>query len=260
MKIWTLMENTACDPRFRSEHGLSLYIETETHRILFDAGQTGAFADNAQILGIDLAAVDLAVLSHGHYDHGGGFRYFLERNHRAPVYVSRFAFGGHYNAAGKYIGLDPALKETGRLIPVTGNLTLGEGITLRSWEDRNCRVPPESQGLQRMEAGSLVPEDFRHEQYLLVEEKGKRVLLSGCSHRGIANILRWIPCDTLIGGFHLMKQEPEGEMVRNTARLLEQGHTRYYTGHCTGVAQYAAMKKILGDRLEYLSAGSFLEI
>ena len=70
MKISMLMENTPFSGGFLSEHGLSIHIETEQHRILFDMGQSDGFIANAEKMGIDLAAVDVAVLSHGHYDHG----------------------------------------------------------------------------------------------------------------------------------------------------------------------------------------------
>ena len=72
IQITALVENTSADPRLGAEHGLSLYIETGAHHILFDMGQTALYAANARALGVDLAGVDLAVLSHGHYDHGGG--------------------------------------------------------------------------------------------------------------------------------------------------------------------------------------------
>ena len=71
MKLVTLMENTTCREDLCCEHGLSLYLETGDHKILFDAGQSGAFAENAEKLGVNLQNVDFAVLSHGHYDHGG---------------------------------------------------------------------------------------------------------------------------------------------------------------------------------------------
>ena len=105
MKIISLLENTTRREDMLTEHGLSLYIETDTHKILFDMGQTDAFYENAKTLGVDISAVDFAVVSHGHYDHGGGLAKFLEVNSHAPVYIMRDAFLPHYNAKGKYIGL-----------------------------------------------------------------------------------------------------------------------------------------------------------
>lgn len=129
MKITSLTENT-CKTGLPSEHGLSLYIETEEHTILFDMGQTDLFARNAEQLGADLEKVDIAVLSHGHYDHGGGLKKFLELNHTAPVYLSRYAFEPHYNGTEKYIGLDPSLAENRRLIFTDKVTETGEGIRL----------------------------------------------------------------------------------------------------------------------------------
>ena len=72
MKIVTLLENTARRPGLAAARGLSLYVETDRRKVLFDMGPDASFLDNARALGIDLAAVDDAVLSHGHSDHGGG--------------------------------------------------------------------------------------------------------------------------------------------------------------------------------------------
>lgn len=77
MKVTVLVENTAPqDSGLTPEHGLSLYIQYREHNILLDAGCSQAFAHNAQALGVDLKQVDLAVLSHGHFDHADGLRYF----------------------------------------------------------------------------------------------------------------------------------------------------------------------------------------
>ena len=255
MKIWTLVENTASRDDMTAEHGLSLYIEAKGKRILFDAGQSGAFWDNAGKLGVDLNQVDFAVLSHGHYDHGGGLPRFLEENTQAPVYVSRYVFGGYYNAAGRYIGLSPELADNSRVIRVEENLELAEGITLVSCRERESLVPVDSAGLGKKAGDSIVPDDFLHEQYLIIEEQGLRVVISGCSHRGVLNIAQWLPCDVLIGGFHFMKMDPEGSRVRDAAGRLLGYNTRYYTCHCTGAEQYAVMKRIMGDRLNYLAAG-----
>ena len=80
MKIITLMENTQGEEGCAFEHGLSLYIETEKHKILADTGATGAFAENAEKLGVNLSSVYMVVLSHGHYDHSGGILTFTEKN------------------------------------------------------------------------------------------------------------------------------------------------------------------------------------
>ena len=137
MKIWTLLENTRQAEAFTAEHGLSLYIETARRRILLDTGQTGAFAANAAALGVDLAAVDTAVLSHGHYDHGGGLERFLALNRTAPLYLSRHAFEAHYHGPEKYIGLDPALqRHAGRFVYVAdAAVSLGDSENLGARAD-----------------------------------------------------------------------------------------------------------------------------
>ena len=83
MKIVMLMENTVCARSFACEHGLSMYIETGSRKILFDMGASDQFAANAQKAGVDLTQVDTAILSHGHNDHGGGLQTFLALNKKA---------------------------------------------------------------------------------------------------------------------------------------------------------------------------------
>ena len=259
MIIKTLIENTTCRGDLAAEHGLSLYIETGAHNILFDMGQSGAFADNAAKMGVDLSAVDLAVLSHGHYDHGGGIETFLSLNGHAPVYVSEYAFGEHYNGTEKYIGLADSLKDSPRLIPVGAERRIGEGLTLFSCHARKLVAPIRPFGLNRRVDGRFMPETFLHEQYLLIEEDGKRVLVSGCSHKGILNIAAWFSPDVLVGGFHLMK-ETSDDALADTADALLAYPAQYYTGHCTGEMQFAALKALMGDRLGALTTGSVITI
>ena len=255
MKVVTLMENTACRDDLCAEHGLSLYLETENHKILFDAGQSASFADNAAKLDVDLKAVDFAVLSHGHYDHSGGLGRFLEINETAPVYVSSHAFEPHYNAAGKYLGVDPSLQSTPRIRFAAEETALAEGITLH----RLDAMPSDTAGLLMEENGERKPDDFRHEQYLLIEEKGKKILISGCSHKGILQIVDAFRPDILIGGFHFMKIG-DGSVLKAAAEKLLGYETVYYTGHCTGQKQYDHLKTIMGDRLHYIAAGTILEL
>ena len=255
MKIVTLMENTSCREDLCFEHGLSLYLETGSHKILFDAGQSAAFADNAQTLGVDLGNVDFAVLSHGHYDHSGGLGKFLEANENAPVYVSRWAFEPHWESDGRYVGVDLSLQENGRIRYVAEKTVLAEGITLFRLET----APMDTAGLLVEENGVRIPDDFRHEQYLLLEEAGKRILISGCSHKGILNIMEAFRPDILIGGFHFMKITEEEKLDAAAKKLLAYD-TVYYTGHCTGRKQYDYLKTIMGEKLHYISTGTVLEL
>ncbi len=258
MKLSVLIENTSSKQEILCEHGLSLYIETEKHNILFDTGQSDAFAENALRMGIDLSKTDMAILSHGHYDHGGGLKRFLEINRTAPVYVSRHAFMPHYNGTEKYIGLDNGLKGNPRIHFVEDVLELTPELSLYSCNGAVCHVPMDSAGLNMVAEGQLQPEDFRHEQYLLIRESSRKILISGCSHKGILNIMKWFEPDVLIGGFHFMKLDPEGagrETLQQAGKILLQYPAKYYTGHCTGVKQYCFLKKMMGERLEYLSGG-----
>lgn len=258
MKILSLVENTSARADVGAEHGLSLYMEANGHRILFDMGQSDLFARNARTLGVDLSRVDLAVLSHGHYDHGGGLECFLGLNKKAPVYVHREAFGGYYHGRERYIGIDPALRESQRLQLGAGERVIGRGLTLF---DCNGLPRPNSLGafgLCECVGGEYRPDRFLHEQYLLIEEAGRRVLISGCSHKGIADIVRWFAPDVLVGGFHLSKLE-DMSVLEEVAQKLNRYPTHYVTCHCTGAAQFDFLKSRMKN-LSYLSAGACLEL
>lgn len=258
MKITALTENTAINDTLEAEHGLSLYIETDSIKILFDMGQTNLFERNAERLGVDLSLVDIAVLSHGHYDHGGGLGRFLEINKNAPVYISRHAFGDYYNGCEKYIGLDKALRESGRLVFTEDEQRIKEGFTLYSCNGKNKVYDFGSFGLNSYENGVFIPDPFIHEQYLLIEENGKRVLISGCSHKGILNIAEWFKPDVLVGGFHFSKLALD-KKLKSHAEYLTRFDTDFYTCHCTGCVQYEFMKKYM-SRLKYVSAGTVIKI
>ncbi len=255
MKLVTLIENTTLRPDLKAEHGLSLYLEACGHNILFDAGQSGAFADNAQILGTDLSQVDTAILSHGHYDHGGGFLRFLELNRRACIYASPHAGEPHFNARGQDIGLPVLLTRNPRFVTSQAPFFLSEGLFFHTLHT----APTDTSGQKMLKKGELCPEDFRHEQYLLVEEGGKKILISGCSHKGIVQIAQFFRPDILIGGFHFMNITDESTLSAQAHALL-QLPTTYYTGHCTGLAQYQFLKEIMKNRLHSLQTGTILTL
>ena len=96
MKWTVLPDNRSNDSRLFTEHGLSILLETEQHRILLDTGANDVFIKNAEQLGLDLSTVDYVFISHGHSDHAGGLRYFLEQNTKAKVIVSPDAISGKF--------------------------------------------------------------------------------------------------------------------------------------------------------------------
>ena len=111
MRIVNLIENTEGHPGCRCEHGLSFYIETERHKVLMDTGASDGFLANADLLGIDLGEVDAVILSHGHYDHGGGIPAFAKKYPGTRIYMQQSAGGSFYHLkpeGEKYIGLEPA--------------------------------------------------------------------------------------------------------------------------------------------------------
>ncbi|MBR5322642.1 MAG: MBL fold metallo-hydrolase [Clostridia bacterium] len=253
MRITSLIENTTENEKLTAEHGLSLYIETEQHKILFDMGQSEKFADNAEKLGIDLTEVDIAILSHGHYDHGGGIRRFLEINKKSPIYINQYAFEEHYNSEKKYIGLDTSLIGSDRFIFTEDFRKIDCCLTLCTCNNNNRPFNVGDFGMLVKSEDIFSPEDFKHEQYLLIEEGGNNVLISGCSHKGIMNITDWFKPDILVGGFHFSKF-PLNEKLEEYAKILASFATTYYTCHCTGTEQYNFMKNYLPN-LYYLSTG-----
>ncbi len=257
MRITVLVENTAVGEELGAEHGLSLFIETDRYNILFDMGQSDLFEKNAKLLEIDLSKVDFAVLSHGHYDHGGGLEHFLRINERAPIYLSPHAFEEHYHGKKRYIGLDPSLKKEKRLNFVENTTEILPQITLFPRLEKQ-EIPILSGGLTRKEEDVFLEEDFRHEQYMMIEEKGKRVLFSGCSHRGVLNICKEFCPDILIGGFHFSKLGLD-ERLEQMTEELSQLPIRYYTCHCTGKKQYEFMKQRM-YHLSYLAVGDILKV
>lgn len=259
MKITVLSENYVCKKGLNSEHGLSLFVEIDDKKILFDMGQGDVFLKNANSLNVDLAQVDVAVLSHGHYDHGGGVKCFLENNSKALVYVNENAFGKFYSKNG-YIGLDNALKRNQRVRLISEPTEIFPFAKIIPAKDVPLVKDNYSYGLEKELSQKRVPDDFLHEQYLLLEDNGKKYLFSGCSHRGVLNIMNFFKPDVFVGGFHLVSLEEGSGELNVVSKELNEYPSTFYTCHCTGVNQYAFLKSALGEKLDYLWCGKTVVI
>lgn len=269
MRIKVLAENTSKDDMLGSEHGLSLYIETKKHKLLFDTGASDLFARNAVRMKIDLSKVDLAVLSHGHYDHGGGLEPFLSIHASAPVYVRQKAFEKHYSkrpdGTFKYNGLDETLLTSSRFVFTKDQHLIDEELTLFSAVKGNLLTPSGNKNLFMGDKSAPVLDDFSHEQNLVIRECGKTLLIAGCAHRGIVNILEHFHAlygsfpDDVIGGFHLYNivtnQSEPPSVLSQIAQYLLGTNAVFHTCHCTGLESYRYLKTLMGEKIAYLSTG-----
>lgn len=280
MVVTVLVENTMADQRCQAEHGLSLYIEEKGKKYLLDAGQSCAFTENAEKLGVDLGEVEFAVLSHGHYDHAGGFGVFLEKCPEKKIFAMEKAKEAYYSTSGgtlHEIGIPekvyPVYKE--KFCFVNGAEQIAEGIYVIPHTAEALEKVGERSGLFRKCGDEIVPDDFAHELSLVFDTEKGLVVFNSCSHGGLSNILRevqeYLPDKEIyafFGGLH-MKGTKNGEEictfseeeVRALAKEVKaQGLQRLYTGHCTGGPGYALLEKYLPEMLGKLSTGAVIEI
>lgn len=276
MKVITLYENTCCRDDVICGHGLSQYIETAHHKILLDMGRNEDFIANAKTLGVDLAAVDIAVLSHGHNDHSGGLRAFFAVNDHAPVYVHVNAFGDYcaVEADGtvKELRVEESLRTefAHRFRPVSGVTEIDGEVLLFDTVPADFPCVNTGGRLKERTADGFIPDAFAHEHNLIVRENGKAVVFGGCAHRGVVNIRAGAAAvlgrepDAVVSGFHLFNltagNEAGDALIRAIGTELTGGETVYYTGHCTGDHAYGILEEILGERLRKLATGGVLEL
>lgn len=275
MKVVTLFENRTISEEYKCNHGLSLYIETAKHKVLFDTGTDDSFIYNANKLGVNLDEVDIAIISHGHYDHGGGLEAFLKLNSKAKIYIGKGAFDRHMaKALGVIkhdIGLNKELSSNNRLIFVDELMTIDDELILFGNIQGDKLKPKGNHSLLKQYSnGSIGKDDFEHEINLLINDKNKHSLFCGCAHKGIINIIdkgkAIINSDlnAVVGGFHLMGMEVEDLKDRDffdeLSSILSSNNTgKYYTCHCTGEEAYAYLAQKMSN-LNELKTGMVIEI
>nr|WP_224390609.1 MBL fold metallo-hydrolase [Clostridium perfringens] len=273
LRITTLVENTKISDEYENKHGLSFHIETEKHNILFDLGPKNTFLTNSKKLNINLEEVDIVVISHGHNDHGGGLEEFLKINNKAKVYIHKDAFNEYYSMAGifkKYIGLDKELKKNPRIILTEGDMKIDDELYLFSVVENRHKVSKFNKVLYKRVDGMYLEDDFVHEQSLIITENNKNVLMGGCAHNDIRNIIDKAEViigkdlDYVISGFHIFNPSTgisESDLFINTlGDNLNKRNTKFYTCHCTGMRAFKMLEEKLQDKIEYISTGQVLNI
>ena len=269
MKWTVLSDNRTCNDLLQTEHGLSILLETDKHRILLDTGASDVFIRNAERLrvgatagmqmGIDLSTVDYVFISHGHSDHAGGLKHFMEINNKAYVIVSPHAVSGKFFSKRRYfhsITTEWSEDSKDRFLMVDQTCKVCDDIHVIAHIPQSHPIPQGNQHLFIENAdGDYINDDFRHELALYVDG----LLFTGCAHSGLENILSACPypVKAVVGGFHLLDDhESEEELTALALRLKENySNTQFYTSHCTGDKVFATFKTVMGDYLHAFSCG-----
>ncbi|GAB6263697.1 MBL fold metallo-hydrolase [Photobacterium sp. R1] len=286
MIIHVLADNQKIANRtdLKAEKGLSYHVSTGACAILFDVGGGQTFLQNARQLDLDIARVDVAVLSHRHHDHGNGLPVFLRENQHARVCLRACPTESYFF---KY----PIFKYTALQFEVGLDVTPLEVFKDRLWLIRQtteicpnvfCVVNisekyPRPAGNRYLFAGekhSLRPDPFEHELFMIIQEPDGLVIFTGCAHSGVLNMIETavemfpgVRIKAVVGGFHLVGLPLFNTLGGSEADIRKIGEqlsaypiVRLYTGHCTGMKAFRILKQVLGDRIEHIPTGSCLRI
>ena len=282
MIVTTLVDNSRVKDRadLCVERGLSLHIDTEGTKLLFDMGSGRTFCDNAPLLNINIQEVDLAVISHRHHDHCNGTSHFLEQNDVAKVYLKSCGDQDYYFRAFGFksdVGIDKALLDTtnDRIVQVSETTQVAPNVHVITKISGKYPQPKGNQYLYTQSKDCGYEQDaFEHELLLVIKEEDGLVVFTGCAHSGVLNMIEtaielFPNCGikAVVGGFHLVGLPVFNGIggTKNDIKALGKALSEYpiekfYTGHCTGMKAYHLLKEVLDDRLEHLPTGRRVEI
>lgn len=263
IRITALMDDKPSGRRgLTAQHGLSYLVEGEGYRFLFDCGQGAHTWENARNLGASLEHLEGVVLSHGHYDHAGGYRYLIEAGGGSKtLYTGKDFFEPKFSFDGvKYTDLSAGFdreflashsichKEVSALMESFPGVYLIGGFPRKNEFER---IPSR---FHRLTPSGMMPDVFDDEICMALDVGGKLVMLVGCSHPGILNMAEHVretlglPICAIFGGAHLA--EAEEERIRRTiVRLKEMGLEVFGLSHCSG----EKTESILGEDPEIVS-------
>jgi len=271
IRITTLVENTASGAGLLAEHGLSFWIEYGDKRILFDTGQSDILIHNAKVLGIDLAEADAIILSHGHYDHTGGLAAVLDIATKAKIYLHPAAIEPKFSrktSGAESIGMpDSAKKAIGNREVIwteTSNQIFG-GVKVTGQVPR-INDFEDVGGAFFLDENCQKTDDLLDDQTLFIETSKGLVIVFGCAHAGMVNILHHIANLTkkkrfyaALGGMHLLRASKERvERTENVFR--EYGLKKIGPAHCTGADVTRRFWNVFPDRCFICSVGKQINI
>ena len=233
----TVLTNDLASGIYLAEHGFSLFIEIDEVNILFDTGHSDTFLQNARLLNIDLNKIDYIVLSHGHWDHGNGLKFLSEKKIicHPKTFISRYS-----KISGNNIGLDIPkeeilkkfdLIEANKPYKITDNiLFLGEISRKNDFESKNTDYIDEKG----------IDDYITDDSALILVINGELVVITGCSHSGICNIIEYSKevtginkINSVIGGLHLLRSD---DVLTKTIKYLKsQKIKQLLPAHCTGL-------------------------
>ena len=257
-----------------AEHGLSMLIEKQGFRLLFDTGQGQAFRENARTLGMAFDSLDALALSHGHDDHTGNVAALLKAGFKGKVYfhpdVLRPRFSVRAGNSVTSIGFHQdgvALLEAPTVEKVVGRkLTrVGDGVMLTGEIERKTDFE-DTGGRFYLDSECTVLDELLDDQSLILDVDDGIAIVAGCAHSGIVNVLRATralyseaPIRAVVGGIHLVNADPQ--RIAKTVNAFEEiAVERVILGHCTGFAGLRAFSEAFGDRFSLLCSGATLEI
>lgn len=260
MRFKFLMENKTDGPGCLAEHGLSVYIEAQGRKLLFDTGPSPLFAQNARAMNVDLEQVEAVIISHGHYDHTGGVPKFCEINKIAPIYIHKGAFYETYGMKHGEMEQERSLVDP-RIIRTDGATWLSENIAVSG------TIPVEGASItepfyRKLADGTYEPDPMDHEQILVIREPEGLYVFSGCSHRGVLPAVRYARelfqgegIAALIAGMHLYKADADARK-KVVDSLIAEDMDLVMPVHCTGINAICDLKAALGEKCVVATAGS----
>jgi 7,8-dihydropterin-6-yl-methyl-4-(beta-D-ribofuranosyl)aminobenzene 5'-phosphate synthase len=264
-RIKIIVDNKENDG-IRGEWGLSILVDHNGVKILLDAGASDLFLENMKKFGIEVTDIDYAVLSHAHYDHANGLPAFLERNKKAKLYIRENTAADCYAKKfifRKYIGIprDMLTKYSDRIEMVSGDYKLTDEVWLLPHKTKGLESIGKRELMYRKLPGGWMPDDFSHEQSLVLDTDKGLVILNSCSHGGAANIIDEVKVTFpdkkvygLIGGFHLYNKSDD-EIRKVAANIRDTGIEYVCTGHCTKERAFGILKEELGNMVEQMKVG-----